>query len=102
MRRDTRLLILVFSISALIGACAKPQAPATAPVANAPRRPADVDAARLLGADRDRDNWLTHGRTYDEQRYSPLDQIGAQNVASLGLAWSLDLDTSRGQEATPL
>jgi alcohol dehydrogenase (cytochrome c)/quinohemoprotein ethanol dehydrogenase len=67
-----------------------------------PRGPADVDAARLTTAGQDRDNWLTHGRTYDEQRFSPLDQVNTGNVGSLGLAWSLDLDTDRGQEATPL
>jgi glucose dehydrogenase len=100
--RLTRPSTLVLSASLLIGACNK--APAAQPVASAPaqQRPANVDAARLTGADRDRDNWLTHGRTYDEQRYSPLDQINAQNANTLGLAWSLDLDTSRGQEATPL
>lgn len=46
--------------------------------------------------------WLSYGRTYDEQRYSPLDQINRETVGNLGLAWSVDLDTSRGQEATPL
>ena len=47
-------------------------------------------------------NWLSHGRTYSEQRFSPLDKINVGNVKQLGLAWSLDLDTHRGQEATPL
>ena len=42
------------------------------------------------------------GRTYDEQRYSPLTQIDADNVGRLGLAWYIDLDTRRAQEATPL
>ena len=37
-----------------------------------------------------------------ELRFSPLTQISDQNVAQLGLAWSADLDTARGQEATPL
>ncbi|MFI5305871.1 MAG: PQQ-dependent dehydrogenase, methanol/ethanol family [Polyangiales bacterium] len=78
-------------------ACAKP-AVTTTPARSA----ASVDAARLDGADQDRDNWLTHGRNYGEQRFSPLDQINAGNVSTLGLAWALDLDTSRGQEATPL
>ena len=45
---------------------------------------------------------MSHGRTYSEQRFSPLDKINAQTVGQLGLAWSLDLDTHRGQEATPL
>jgi PQQ-dependent dehydrogenase (methanol/ethanol family) len=64
--------------------------------------PARVDAARIIAADREPQNWLTHGRTYSEQRYSPLDNINMANVGELGLAWSLNLDTSRGQEATPL
>ncbi len=46
--------------------------------------------------------WLSTGRTYDEQRFSPLNQLTPQNVGQLGLAWSADLDTARGQEATPL
>ncbi len=61
-----------------------------------------VTHARLLAANQDADNWLTVGRTYDEQRYSPLEQISDQNVGKLGLAWYSDLDTARGQEATPL
>jgi quinohemoprotein ethanol dehydrogenase len=48
------------------------------------------------------DNWPTHGGTYDEQRYSPLQAINANNVSRLHLAWYYDLDTSRGQESTPL
>ncbi|HVW67342.1 MAG TPA: PQQ-binding-like beta-propeller repeat protein, partial [Steroidobacteraceae bacterium] len=64
--------------------------------------PAAVDDKRLLQAGADADNWLTYGRTYSEQRFSPLAQIDAGNVAKLGLAWYFDLDTNRGQEATPL
>jgi len=48
------------------------------------------------------DEWLTYGGGYDEQRFSPLNKINAENVGELGLAWSADLDTARGQEATPL
>ena len=46
--------------------------------------------------------WLTYGRDYGEQRFSPLTMINADNVGQLGLAWFADLDTARGQEATPL
>ena len=65
------------------------------------RGPADVDGKRILAADSEPGNWMTYGRTYNEQRYSPLDKINAQNAGQLGLAWSYDLDTNRGQEATP-
>ena len=62
----------------------------------------DIDAARLLAAQTDDANWITYGRNYEEQRYSPLAQINAETVGDLGLAWSADMDTARGQEATPL
>ena len=45
---------------------------------------------------------MTYGRTYSEQRFSPLAQITADNANLLGLAWYADFDTDRGQEATPL
>jgi quinohemoprotein ethanol dehydrogenase len=48
------------------------------------------------------EEWLTYGRDYGEQRFSPLNAINAENVSGLGLAWSADIDTARGQEATPL
>lgn len=59
-----------------------------------------IDGARIIKADGA--EWLSYGRTYDEQRYSPLDQINPGNIGELGLAWSADMDTARGQEATPL
>jgi len=46
--------------------------------------------------------WVTHGGTYAEQRYSPLDRIDTSNVDELGLAWSFDMVSDRGVEATPL
>jgi quinohemoprotein ethanol dehydrogenase len=46
--------------------------------------------------------WPSDGRDYTAQRYSPLTQIDASNVSSLGLAWYDDLDTLRGVEATPI
>src|SRR6516165_12385537 len=32
-------------------------------------------------------DWLMFSRTYDAQRYSPLNQINKQNVGQLHLAW---------------
>lgn len=59
-----------------------------------------VDGARIAAAAPG--EWLSTGRTYDEQRFSPLGAINPGNIGQLGLAWSADLDTARGQEATPL
>lgn len=65
--------------------------------------PFDVNEQRALAADKGTgDDWILHGRTFSEQRYSPLDAINTTTVATLGLAWQLDLGTDRGLEATPL
>jgi quinohemoprotein ethanol dehydrogenase len=61
-----------------------------------------VDATRLISADEEPGNWMSYGRTYNEQRFSPLKQISDANVRQLSLAWYYDLDTRRGQESTPL
>jgi quinohemoprotein ethanol dehydrogenase len=53
--------------------------------------------AAIDGAD-----WAMYGRTYDEQRFSPLSQINQHNIGQLGLAWSRELGTTRGLEATPV
>lgn len=61
-----------------------------------------MDDARLAAAADETGSWLTHGGTYEEQRYSRLDAINDGNVGKLGLAWSHAFDTNRGQEATPI
>ena len=61
-----------------------------------------ITAERLAAADTDTSNWLTHGRTYDEQRFSPLAEINKDNVDQLRLAWYFDVPTNRGMEATPI
>jgi quinohemoprotein ethanol dehydrogenase len=65
-------------------------------------KPAHIDSNRLINAASEPGNWMTHGGTYNEQRFSKLTQINSENVGQLGLAWYHDLDTNRGQEATPL
>jgi quinohemoprotein ethanol dehydrogenase len=67
-----------------------------------PDTAARVDDARLVAADQDSANWLTYGRTYSEQRFSPLRLVSDSNVGRLGLVWSRELPTTRGLEATPI
>jgi quinohemoprotein ethanol dehydrogenase len=62
----------------------------------------ELDDAALRNADADSAQWLSYGRTYSEQRHSPLNQIDEASVPRLGLAWSVDMQTRRGLEATPL
>jgi PQQ-dependent dehydrogenase (methanol/ethanol family) len=56
----------------------------------------------MAAADSEPGNWMSQGRTYSEQRFSPLDKINASNVSNLGLAWSFELSTNRGVETTPV
>jgi quinohemoprotein ethanol dehydrogenase len=62
--------------------------------------PATVAAPGSL--DRDAESWTMYGRTYEDHRFSPMDQINEQTVGKLGLAWSRELGTTRGLEGTPL
>jgi quinohemoprotein ethanol dehydrogenase len=84
---------------ALLFCCAAGAAPENGSTAGGA---ATVDGARIAAADREPQNWLTHGRTYGEQRYSPLTQINDGNVEKLGLAWSFATATTRGLQATPI
>src|SRR6476659_3703535 len=92
---STKLFITAF-LACVSGACTRTG------VTDKPTKPADVHEARIINADREPGNWMTHGRTYGEQRFSPLKQITDQKVSQLGLTWYYDLDTHRGQEATPI
>jgi alcohol dehydrogenase (cytochrome c) len=70
-----------------------------------PTRAADVTPERLANADNEPGNWLMNHRTYDAQRYSPLDKINKANVKSLKLAYAVALGgtaVNENLEATPL
>lgn len=63
---------------------------------------AQVDSQRLLNANTEPDQWMSYGRTHDEQRFSPLSEITTENVDQLGLAWHIDFDSNLQQQGTPL
>jgi alcohol dehydrogenase (cytochrome c) len=48
------------------------------------------------------EDWLMFSRTYDAQRYSPLDQINKKNVSKLQLAWSRGIGTAGEVQSIPL
>jgi quinohemoprotein ethanol dehydrogenase len=77
---------LILGIAGLLGGCER-----------------GVSPSRLEKADGSASQWLTTGRTYSEQRFSPLAQITPRNVDRLGLAWEASLESfDFGVEATPL
>jgi PQQ-dependent dehydrogenase (methanol/ethanol family) len=99
MRGDLRTSIFLALSMLVVAACHKSQL-SPAPPKNQPR---SVDAARLNDVDGNRADWLTYGRTYGEQRFSPLKTINTGNVQNLNLAWYVDLlPDDRGEVSTPL
>src|SRR5580700_7956590 len=74
-------------------------------LAATPTLAADVTPERLVNADREPQNWLMNHRTYDAQRYSPLDKINKGNVRDLKLAYAVAIggtSANENLEATPL
>jgi quinohemoprotein ethanol dehydrogenase len=61
-----------------------------------------VNTAFIRANARQTNDWPSHGLDYAETRFSRLNQVNASNVNKLGLAWTYNLESSRGVEATPL
>ena len=85
-------LAIIMALSGLLAACG--QGGSGGKVGN-------VDGERITAANGNGD-WLSVGRTYDEQRFSPLTKVDTKSIGQLGLAWYHEFDTDRGQEATPV
>ena len=89
MRQNIIISLLMFALSA----CGQPE-PSTPKSETLDTQFIDANSADA--------EWLTHGGNYDEQRHSSLDKINTHNVTNLGVAWTYDLATNRGVEATPI
>lgn len=61
-----------------------------------------VTGARLLAAGSDSANWLTHGRDYANQRFSPLDGVNRDTVKKLVPKWIYQTGISATFQTTPL
>lgn len=61
-----------------------------------------VDDARLLSAGTSREDWLTHGRDYGAQRFSPLDAVNAATVKRLVPKWIYQTGYAATFQSTPL
>ena len=89
-RSSTRIAAALLSACASLGALsAGALAQAFVPVG--PETLANPDPA----------DWLMLNRTYDEQRFSPLNQINKSNVGQLRMAWARGLPNGT-QESTPI
>jgi alcohol dehydrogenase (cytochrome c) len=66
---------------------------------------ADVTPDRLVNADKEPGNWLMNHRTYDAQRFSPLDRINKANIKDLKLAYAVAIGgtaVNENLQSTPL
>lgn len=62
----------------------------------------DVSYQQLLGAKQNPNNWMLYGRTYDNQRYSPLNQINTTNVGSLNPVAVIQTGVVGSYEVSPI
>jgi alcohol dehydrogenase (cytochrome c) len=62
----------------------------------------NVSDQRMKSAEKDAKDWLLHGRTYSNQRYSPLRQINTNNVRSLIPAAIVQTGVTASFETAPI
>jgi quinohemoprotein ethanol dehydrogenase len=95
MRLDLRAVCRVVAASMALTCIASGRA-------QAPVHFGQVDEDRLRASAQEPQNWLALGRDRSGAYYSPLSGIDEHNVKRLGFAWEYDLETFRGQEASPI
>ena len=71
-------------------------------LADGPVKAGNVYTDRVQSENSDGSNWLLNGRDFESQHFSPLKKITDKNIAGLGLAWFLDVDSTVGIVAEPL
>ncbi len=93
--------IYLFVFASILTGCQKKDAP-KGTEAHIEDVTSAIDDNALTNAQDAPGDWTSYGLNYKEDRFSPLTQINKDNVSQLSLAWSTDLGTNRGIEATPL
>ena len=100
-------LVTGFSLLLLLSACSESPAPVEQSVPEKKvEKPipviGDIDDERIKNYKTEPGNWLSHGLSYEERRFSSLTQINKDTVSELGLAWYRDMGTNHAQESTPI
>src|SRR5262245_12012323 len=91
MNRTTRTLALILFLAITLR-----------PLAQHPQTQNFVPVTDEMLRNPSPNDWLMFSRTYDAQRFSPLNQITKQNVGGLRLAWVREMGTGGSQESIPL
>src|SRR3984957_19038037 len=61
----------------------------------------DISDAMMLDSDRS-DDWIVHGRTYDNQRFSPFTDINKSNIGQLRPTAIIQTGITKTTEMTPI
>lgn len=93
-------LMMVVLLSGCGEGITEPPTHATVAIDAIPSIPANVNSTRANAAANEPHNWMLHGRTYNEQRFSPLKQVNTETISQLGLAWHWEGDYNRGYEGS--
>jgi quinohemoprotein ethanol dehydrogenase len=72
------------------------------PSSDSSHKAGNVTEARVFAEAGEGTNWLMNGRNFEGQHFSPLREINDGNVAGLGLAWYLDIDSGMGIVSEPI
>lgn len=99
---NIKTIIGLALITAAGAACTKAKKADPEPAAQAATGIDAIDTAAIVANDDGDAEWPSYGLNYGETRYSELADINTENVSKLGLAWSYDLESIRGVEATPI
>ena len=107
-----QVLISGTALAAILATAAFAADAPVGPKAEAPvvAKSPETTSQRLLEADKEQQNWITHHKDYSAHRFSSLDQINAGNVKDLKVAWTMQLGgvegggiwTHGGLEGTPI
>jgi quinohemoprotein ethanol dehydrogenase len=104
--RFARSTVALTALGAMLAATAIVAVAQQAPAKGTPEHiravTARIDTAAIRANARSTADWPSYGLDHAETRFSRLAQIDAGNVKDLGLAWSYDLESTRGVEATPV
>lgn len=57
---------------------------------------------KLIADEEQTTDWLAYGRTHNERRFMPTDNINIENVSDLKVDWFIDLPNDVGLVSTPL
>ncbi len=93
---------LAVTATLLTGAATTAQAQNKGSAAHIKAATQKVDGQFIRDNAKATNDWPSYGLDYAETRFSKLKQVNDGNVKQLGLAWTYNLESTRGVEATPL